>query len=99
IPQYEPPFLVWTHWKEGAAALTERLQREHPALRFAHVSGDTPNPLRDVIIEGFKAGDHGGLVLSLGVGKFGHTLTNVKTMVSLDRNFSADDYFQSMHRV
>lgn len=94
LPSFDGPHLVWTHWKEGAKALTSRLG---PDAR--HVSGDTPPGLKDHIIEEFKAGKFPILVLSLGVGKFGHTLTNVRTVHWIDRTWNADDYFQALHRV
>jgi SNF2 family DNA or RNA helicase len=97
ITTYEPPYLVWTHWADGAKALTDRLMRA--GLKVTHISGETPAGYRDKGIEEFKAGDYDALVLSIGVGKFGHTLTNVKTMFYVDKTWNADDYFQSLHRV
>jgi SNF2 family DNA or RNA helicase len=97
IKSYEPPYLVWTHWREGAATLTYRLQKA--GLRAVHVAGDTTTRDRDAIIEGFKAGEHDTLVLSLGVGKFGLTMTGVKTVFWVDKSWNADDYFQALHRV
>lgn len=97
LEKYAAPFLVWTHWREGADALTARMQAA--GLRASHVDGRVGGRARDDLIEGYKAGDSDALVLSLGVGKFGHTLTNTRTIISLDRNFNADDIFQSSHRV
>lgn len=51
------------------------------------------------MLEEFKAGDYDALILSIGVGKFGHTFTNVKTIFYIDKTWNADDYFQSLHRV
>lgn len=96
IPAYQPPFLVWTHWRDTATDIGVALSG---LMDTRVVTGETPAKARDAIIEGYKAGDFPALVLSLGVGKFGHTLTNTKTIVSFDRNFNADDAFQSMHRV
>ena len=93
----EGPHLVWTHWKQSAEALVERLNVTH--LRAVHVGGDTPTSLKDGLIERFKAGSTEILVLSLGVGKFGHTLTNARTIHWVDKTFNADDYFQALHRV
>lgn len=95
IPSYEPPFLIWTHWKEGASALTERLV--NAGVGAVHVDGDTRD--KDGLIEAYKAGKHDALVLSLGVGKFGHTLVNTRTVAYVDRSWNADDYYQSLHRV
>ncbi len=96
ILDYEPPYLVWAHWRETANDLGVALSK-HMDTRV--VTGELGTKARDEVIEGYKAGDFPALVLSLGVGKFGHTLTNTKTIVSFDRNFNADDLFQSMHRV
>lgn len=95
IRRYESPYLVWTHWRETATDLFLHLAAAGVDTRV--VTGDTPD--RDAIIEAYKRGDHECLVLSLGVGKFGHTLTNVKTIFYVDRSWNADDFFQSMHRV
>lgn len=96
ILDYEPPYLIWAHWRETATDIGVAMSR-HMDTRV--VTGELSGKPRDNIIEGYKRGDFPALVLSLGVGKFGHTLTNTKTIVSFDRNFNADDYFQSMHRV
>lgn len=96
IADYEPPYLVWAHWRETAVDLGVALAE---LFDTRVVTGELGAKPRDEIIEAYKAGDFPALVLSLGVGKFGHTLTNTKTIVSFDRNFNADDYFQSMHRV
>lgn len=97
IETYEKPYLIWTHWREGAEALHWRLGDVNVSNYI--VTGDTSPNDRDRFLEGFKAGAVDALVLSIGVGKFGHTFTNVKTMFYLDKTWNADDYFQSLHRV
>ena len=97
IGSYEPPYLIWTHWRDTARDLGTALTGIGIDARV--VTGETATKDRDTLIEGYKAGDFPALILSLGVGKFGHTLTNTKTVFSFDRNFNADDFFQSMHRV
>jgi SNF2 family DNA or RNA helicase len=95
IRSYEPPYLIWTHWIDTAADLYQRLNDAGVDTRF--ITGQTPH--RDALIEGYKAGKFEALVLSLGVGKFGHTLTNTRTVVYVDKSWNADDYYQSLHRV
>lgn len=95
IDGYKPPFLIWTHWRETATELEYALLAH--GLDAVAVTGDTKD--KDARIEAYKAGGHDALVLSLGVGKFGHTLTNTRTVVGFDRNFNADDIFQAAHRV
>jgi SWI/SNF-related matrix-associated actin-dependent regulator 1 of chromatin subfamily A len=97
IEGYEPPYLIWCHWKEGQAALTERLMAA--GVETYHVDGSVTGDLRDYKLESFKRGHADALVLSLGVGKFGHTFTNTKTVIYIDKTWSADDYFQSLRRV
>ena len=97
LPTYEAPYLIWTHWKEGARALAARLSATQ--MRVAQVDGDTPAHARDAALEGFKAGQFDALILSLGVGKFGHTFTDTKTIFYVDKSWAADDFFQSLHRV
>lgn len=94
IQNYEPPYLIWTHWVDGGVALHQRLSDVMPA---GIVIGATAR--KDDIIDEFKRGNFPALILSLGVGKFGHTLTGVKTVFYVDKTWSADDYFQSLHRI
>lgn len=94
---YPLPMIVWTHWRGGAQDLVTRLTRAH--VNAVWVEGDMTTRARDTILEAFKAGKHDVLVLSLGVGKFGHTLTNARTIVYLDKTWNADDFMQSMRRV
>lgn len=89
---YEDPTIIWTHWKQNASLLAT-------LVGGVHVSGDLPNAKRDEVFEAFKAGGIKRLVLSLEVGKFGHTFTNAKTVIYLDKTWSADAYFQSLRRV
>lgn len=95
IDGYEPPYLVWTHWRESGNAVAGALAGH--GLRTAHVDGATGK--RDAVIEAYKAGEVDALVISLGVGKFGHTLTNTRTIFYVDKSWDADSYFQSLHRV
>ncbi len=93
---YEMPMLIWTHWKESAKALTMSLRG---IASVVHVYGDMSELDKDKSIEAYKKGKVDILVLSLGVGKFGHTLTNTKTVVYIDKTWNADDYHQSLRRV
>jgi SNF2-related domain/Helicase conserved C-terminal domain len=98
----EFPLLVWTWWVPTAQSVFDRLCRE-PAtkntLGMAYVIGDMPTEEKDEILEGYKGGKFDMLVLQMGVGKFGHTLTNTRTVFYHDRHFDSDAYFQSLRRV
>lgn len=97
LPTFEGPHLIWTHWREAADALAVRLLQA--GISYAHVHGGTPAKTRDAILENFKRGAYDALILSTGVGKFGHTFTGVKTIHYVDKTWNADDYFQSLRRV
>ena len=97
LPTFEGPHLIWTHWRDGAQALTERLFEY--GYSVDHVDGSTTQKARDQILEDFKSEKFNVLVLSIGVGKFGHTFTNAKTVHYIDKTWNADDYFQSLRRV
>ncbi len=93
--ELELPLIVWTHWREtgiAVAAMCTSLE-----LKTGLVLGSSPD--RDKSIQSFVNGTFDVLVLSLGVGKYGLTLTNTKSMVYYDRSFDADAYKQSLARV
>ncbi len=101
----ELPLLIWTHWKPGANALFNRLHAlttnsdsalYDRSVRLVH--GDVPRKVADDTIEDFKAGQVDVLILGLGVGKYGHTLANVRTVIYHDKSNDSDAYYQSLHR-
>lgn len=92
---FEFPLLIWVHWIPGAYALYSRLKSL--GLRVGIATGKERDP--SAAIEAYKAGTCDVLVLSIGVGKYGHTLSNTSTMIYYDLTFDGDAYFQSSHRV
>lgn len=97
LQAYEAPHLIWTHWLDSARTLHDRMLSD--GMDVSIVNGQTPEKTRDSIIEAFKDGQLEHLILSIGVGKFGHTLTNARTVWYVDKTWKADDYFQSLRRV
>lgn len=103
----EWPVLIWTHHRPGARALYDRLVKlakqkkvEPHALqgkRIELVYGGVKNA--DAIIEDYKAGKVDVLILGIQVGKYGHTLTNTRTVVAYDKTWDSDAWFQMLHRV
>lgn len=91
----KPPYLIWTHWVEGAEVLYDELLLA--GFTGYYINAKTKD--RDAKIEAYKAREVDALVMSLGVGKFGHTLIVTETEIRVDKTFNGDDYFQSMHRV
>lgn len=102
---FEMPALVWTNWVPGARALTARLKQlklDSGYLRVEWIHGaGTPREDREneEKFEAYKRGEVDILILSIAVGKFGHTLTTTRTIVWHDLTWNADDFLQANHRV
>lgn len=102
---FEWPILIWTHHRPGAKALYDRLtklskSKKGEALRGRRIElvyGGVKNA--DTIIEEYKAGKVDVLILGIQVGKYGHTLTNTKTVIAYDKTWDSDAWFQMLHRV
>lgn len=90
------PAIIWTNFKETAKQLEEFLPK---TLKKAVLTGDTRKEDRHDIVQRFQQGKLDILIAHPGVGKFGLTLTACKTAIYLERNFSGDDYYQSLHRI
>lgn len=105
VGEVEWPVLIWTHHRPGAKALLDRLQKKtkkkDSALygrRVELVYGGMKKKA-DEYIEAYKHGDVDVLILGIGVGKYGHTLVNTHTVVTYDKTWDADAWFQMLHRV
>lgn len=97
--EIETPLLVWAWWVPSAQSVSERLAKEFKDLRVGLVTGADKTSHKDAEIERYKEGDLDVLVLQMNVGKYGHTLTNTKTVYYHDRSFDADAWIQSLRRV
>lgn len=91
------PAIIWVNFKATADNLYAMLKESHPELRTAKVTGDDAE--RGPVFESFQKGELDILILSLGVGKFGLTLTTAQSAVYYDRTFDGDAYVQSMARI
>lgn len=87
------PILIWVHWSETGKQLAARLGKSH---RVGLVLGDTQRP--DRILDDFKAGKYDILIMSITIGKFGHTFDMVNTVIYHDRIWDFDSYYQSFYR-
>jgi SNF2 family DNA or RNA helicase len=92
------PMVIWCWWVPTAWSVYDRLMSE-TKLRVGLVVGDMKSIDKDTALEDYKAGELDILVLQMGVGKFGHTLTDTRTVFYHDRFFDSDAYYQSLHRV
>lgn len=97
--EVEPPLLVWTWYIETTASVTDRLTKRFPELRVGMSTGAMSGDVKTGTIEAYRAGELDVLVLQMGVGKFGHTFTNTRTVYYHDRSFDSDAWVQSLRRV
>lgn len=98
IMQYEqPPFIIWTSFIKTAELIQQKLRKKR--LEVAVLTGKTPPAIRQSIIDAFQRNETDVIVAHPGVGKYGFTLTAARTSIYLERGYSADDYYQSLHRV
>ncbi|MDM7940122.1 MAG: DEAD/DEAH box helicase [Methanothrix sp.] len=93
---FDFPALIWVHWTEGALQLWHALEKLLPGKVEIILGGD---PYTDYKITEYKEGKKSILILSLGVGKYGHTLTNTRTVIYFDRTWDMDAFIQSSYRV
>lgn len=94
----ETPAIIWAHWKEGAVSLSIALQTAFDK-RYKIALVRSKDPKRDELIMRFIRGGLDIIIMSPGIGKYGHNLTNAKTMVYYDKTWDADAYIQSIARV
>ena len=93
--EIELPAIVWTWYRKTGQRLTEVFKLM--GYKTSYIAGGSKD--RAEVIEKFQDGRIDILVLSLGVGKYGLTLSNAKSVVYYDRTFDADTYIQSLARV
>jgi len=95
--EYEKlPCIVWTTFKATAHAMEAKLRKKY---RVASLTGDTPEKIRQGIVNRFQGEELDAIIAHPGVGKFGFTLTAAHTAIYLERGYSGDDYYQSLHRI
>jgi len=86
------PAIIWTWWVETANILQKELAM-YNALVANGKSKDSAGNIR-----AFQNGESDILILSLGVGKYGHTF-KARSMVYYDKAWDFDSYVQSLERV
>lgn len=95
----EFPLLVWSWFIPTLLSIDSRLENEFKDLGVIHVHGGLTSEQKDLGIQMFKESEVDVLVLQMGVGKFGHSFTDTRTVYYHDRTFDADAYLQSLYRV
>lgn len=96
--EIELPLLVWTWYVETTQLLTAKLATL-PGLNVGSVTGRDSRDKKDETIEAYRDGELNVLVCQMGVGKFGHTFTDTRTVFYHDRAFDSDAWVQSLRRV
>lgn len=95
--EIETPLLVWTWFVETTYNVTHRL--DSLGLSVHNVVGSDTRAHKDGAILAYKNNSLDALVMQMGVGKFGHTFVNTRTVFYHDRSFDSDAWLQSLHRV
>jgi hypothetical protein len=96
--EIEFPLLIWGFWTAGMEALYFRLQSEFPDRKIGIIQGKTPLSDREYLLTEYRAGRLDILIMGYGVGKYGLTLTNTKTVIPYDKVFGLDDVGQATYR-
>lgn len=91
------PAIIWVNFKQTAENLYKDLVDHHPELTVQIITGDSVD--RASVFTAFQDGLVDVLILSIGVGKYGLTLTTAKSAVYYDKTFDGDAYLQSIARI
>ena len=101
----EWPVLIWTWHRPGAKALLDRLRKQSASKKGDALKGKRIEMVvggmkkkADEYITAYKKGEVDVLILGIGVGKYGHTLANSRTIYSYDKTWDSDAWFQMLHR-
>lgn len=95
LDNWQPPMIIWTWWVRTSQIVYNALRQR--GKRVGLYTGSNRIPA-DAIAQ-FQAGELDYLVLSLGVGKYGHTFNMARTAVYYDRTFDIDAFLQSQARI
>ena len=93
----ETPTLIWTYWRGTGQQLYREMS--DGGLNVGLILGGTDAGLAQEILDQYTSGKLEYLILSLGVGKHGLTLTNTKTVIYIDLSTHFDAVAQSLYRV
>ena len=93
----ELPAIVWTQFIHSADMLSQRLGSK--GYKVERLTGQTPQEVRQDIVDRFQSGEIDVLVAHPAVGKYGLTLTRGRTAIYMERSFNGDDFIQSLYRI
>lgn len=89
------PSIIWTWWVVTGEEVYRGLKEN--GYKVGIYTGKEQKPHNAITL--FQEGKLTHLVLSLGVGKYGHTFNMAKSAVYYDRTFDADAFLQSQRRI
>ena len=78
------------------SSFNETLEKLHEVIPN---SGIFNADYTDEDVNKFKFNEIDVLLLQIKSGKFGHSFTNARSVIYIDKSFDADDYYQSLGRV
>lgn len=87
--------VLFTAFRDSAKSLAVSLNAET-------LSGDTPIPERQLMVDRFQKGEHKSIVCTFGAGGLGITLTAANTVILVDRPWTPSEAEQSearLHRI
>lgn len=91
------PALVWCWFRPTAEAVATALKSD--GLRVGMIHGGVSASEREQLRRKYDAGKLDVLVLQIGTGKYGLSLTSSRTAIFYDRSFAVDDWIQASARV
>lgn len=91
-----PPYLIWVWFRETAELLKRELGEK---MKVEGIHGGVSAEEREDILSGFQEGKLDALVMQIGTGRYGLSLTGARTAIFYDRSFSVDDWIQATARV
>lgn len=97
--EIEMPLLIWCWFIETANSIERKLNKKFPKLRVGKVTGQQLRLDKEQTITRYKDEKLDALIMQTGVGKFGHTFTDTRTVYYHDRTFDSDAWVQSLRRV
>lgn len=96
ILEKEPAIVIFTSFQQVAASIHKKLSEDWPCELL---TGQTPAPQRQRLVDNFQAGSSAVFVATFGAGGVGLTLTAAHTILLVDRPWSPGEVFQAEDRV
>lgn len=93
----EGPVLIFGFWVNGMLHLRDELKKAKVDVEM--IIGDTPQDVRQTIIQRYQSGNLQCLILSYSIGQYGLNLQMTNTLVFFDKVFGSEAHIQAKDRV